>query len=65
VFIGVFVRQWGIGLTIDGLLALCWNRGHAHRAALALLLSGMLAAGAWYTAHSCSEEHARLAASRG
>ncbi|HET7525490.1 MAG TPA: MFS transporter [Burkholderiaceae bacterium] len=65
VFIGVFVCQWGIGLAIDGLMVLGWERGHAHRAAMALLLLGMIAAGAWYSAHSWSEERARLAASRG
>lgn len=39
VFLGVFVIQWGIGLTIDALLALGWSEPMAYRAAFAVLLT--------------------------
>lgn len=38
VFLGVFVIQWSIGLTIDALLALGWSEPGAYRAAFAAFL---------------------------
>ncbi len=39
IFLGVFVIQWGIGLTIDGLIALGWSEALAYRAAFAVFLA--------------------------
>ena len=39
VFLGVFVIQWGIGLTIDALLALGWPQTRAYRVAFGAFLS--------------------------
>ncbi len=39
IFLGVFVIQWGIGLTIDGLMALGWPQALAYRVAFAAFLT--------------------------
>ncbi len=38
IFLGVFVIQWGIGLAIDGLMALGWSQDQAYRVAFAAFL---------------------------
>ena len=38
IFLGVFVIQWGIGLAIDGLMALWWPQALAYRVAFAAFL---------------------------
>jgi predicted MFS family arabinose efflux permease len=48
IFAGVFACQWGMGLAIDAMIGAGWARADSHRAAMALLLLGMLAAGIWY-----------------
>jgi predicted MFS family arabinose efflux permease len=48
IFSGVFACQWGMGLAIDAMVVAGWARATSHRAAMALLLLGMTAAGAWY-----------------
>ena len=48
IFLGVFACQWGMGLAIDAMVGAGWERAASHRAAMALLLLGMVAAGAWY-----------------
>ncbi|MBE7419964.1 MAG: MFS transporter [Ideonella sp.] len=48
IFLGVFACQWGVGLAIDALVASGWSRASGHRAAWALLLAGMAAAGVWF-----------------
>jgi predicted MFS family arabinose efflux permease len=65
IFLGVFACQWGIGLVIDALMAAGWARAPSHRAALALLLLSMIAAGTWYWAHPRFSERRRLVAARG
>lgn len=44
IFLGVFVIQWGIGLTIDALMALGWSQSVAYRAAFATFLACCIAA---------------------
>ncbi len=44
IFLGVFVIQWGIGLTIDGLVSLGWSEGSAYRMAFAGFLGCCVAA---------------------
>jgi predicted MFS family arabinose efflux permease len=65
IFLGVFTCQWGIGLTIDALMATGWQRGPAHRAAMSLLLLGMIAAGMWYWTYPRIAERQRWVAARG
>jgi hypothetical protein len=65
IFLGVFVCQWGMGLAIDALMAAGWARAPSHRAAMALLLLGMVAAGAWYWAYPRLSERRRWVAARG
>jgi len=65
IFLGVFTCQWGMGLAIDGLMAVGWARASSHRAAMSLLLLGMLAAGAWYWAHPKLSQRRRMVAARG
>jgi MFS family permease len=65
IFLGVFTCQWGMGLAIDGLMAAGWARAPSHRAAMSLLLLGMLAAGAWYWAYPRLSQRKRLVAARG
>jgi hypothetical protein len=65
IFLGVFACQWGMGLVIDALMAAGWARAPSHRAALALLLLSMIAAGTWYWAHPRFSERRRLVAARG
>ena len=48
IFSGVFAYQWGMGLAIDAMVAAGWTRPTSHRAAMALLVPGMTAAGVWY-----------------
>lgn len=48
IFLGVFACQWGMGLAIDAMVASGWPRASACRAALLMLLLGMVAAGIWY-----------------
>lgn len=48
IFSGVFACQWGMGLAIDALVAVGWDRAAGHRAAMAMLLLGMTAAGLWF-----------------
>lgn len=48
IFSGVFACQWGMGLAIDAMVGAGWERSASHRAAMALLLLGMAAAGTWY-----------------
>ena len=54
-----------MGLAIDVLMAAGWASAPSHRAAMALLLLGMIAAGAWYWAHPKLSERRRLVAARG
>ena len=49
IFAGVFACQWGMGLAIDAMVGAGWARADSHRAGMALLLMGMLAAGIWYS----------------
>ena len=65
IFVGVFASQWGMGLVIDALVAAGWSAAQSHRAAMALLLLGMTAAGAWYWVHPWLEGRRRIAAARG
>lgn len=65
IFLGVFTCQWGTGLTIDAFMAMGWQRPSAHRAAMALLLTGMIAAGTWYWTHPWIAERKRWVAARG
>jgi predicted MFS family arabinose efflux permease len=65
VFVGVFACQWGMGLAIDALTAAGWGAAPSHRAAMALLLAGMIAAGSWYATHARLSERTRVAATRG
>lgn len=48
IFLGVFCVQWGIGLTIDTLLALGWPRVQAFRAAFALFALGCSLSYLWF-----------------
>jgi len=48
IFSGVFCVQWGIGLAIDGLMALGWQQRDAFRAAFALFGLCATAAYAWF-----------------
>jgi MFS family permease len=66
IFAGVFVCQWGMGLAIDALVAAGWERAASHRAAMALLLLGTAAAGAWYWLHpKIAARRASIASARG
>ena len=65
IFLGVFACQWGMGLAIDGLMAAGWASAPSHRAAMALLLVGMIAAGMWHWAYPRLSERRRLVAARG
>ncbi len=49
IFAGVFACQWGMGLAIDAMVGAGWALAESHRAGMALLLMGMLAAGIWYS----------------
>jgi len=64
IFLGVFVCQWGIGLTIDALVAAGWDRAAGHRAALTVQLIGNVFAGLWYWSHP-RYRGARVAHARG
>ncbi len=48
IFLGVFCVQWGIGLTIDALLALGWPRLRAFQAAFGLFALGGALSYAWF-----------------
>jgi MFS family permease len=65
IFLGVFSAQWGIGLTIDALMAEGWAPAASYRVAMALLLLGNIAAGMWYWIHPRLSERRRLVAARG
>ena len=65
IFLGVFTCQWGMGLVIDALTAAGWARAPSHRAAMAMLLLGTIAAGAWFWAYPRLSERRRLVAARG
>jgi len=65
IFLGVFSCQWGMGLAIDALMAAGWARALSHRAAMALLLLGMTAAGAWYWLQPRLGRQRRRVAARG
>jgi predicted MFS family arabinose efflux permease len=64
IFLGVFACQWGIGITIDALLAIGWDRAASQRAAFMLQLFGHVGAGLWYWSRSRSRA-ARVARARG
>ena len=65
IFLGVFGCQWGMGLVIDALAAAGWPAAHAHRAAMSLLLMGMVGAGVWYWAYPRFNGRRQTAAARG
>jgi MFS family permease len=65
IFLGVFTGQWGMGLATDALMAAGWAQASSHRATMALLLLGTIAAGTWYWAHPKFSERRRLVAARG
>jgi MFS family permease len=66
IFAGVFACQWGMGLAIDALVAAGWERAASHRAAMALLLLGTAAAGAWYWLYpKLAARRASIASARG
>jgi MFS family permease len=65
IFLGVFSCQWGMGVAIDALMAAGWARAPSHRAAMALLLFGMTAAGAWYWIQPRLGRHRQPVAARG
>lgn len=65
IFLGVFSGQWGIGLAIDALMVAGWAPASSHRAAMALLLLGNIAAGLWQWIHPWLGERRRLVAARG
>lgn len=48
IFLGVFCVQWGIGLTIDALIALRWPRGAAFQAAFGLFALCNLLSYIWF-----------------
>ncbi|HET9207789.1 MAG TPA: MFS transporter [Burkholderiaceae bacterium] len=63
IFSGVFAWQWGMGLAIDAMVGAGWGRATSHRAAMALLLLGTIAAGLWYWFYPRSAMRQRRAAS--
>jgi predicted MFS family arabinose efflux permease len=54
IFLGVFCVQWGIGLTIDALVATGWPREDAFRAAFAAFGVASAAAYAWFLVRASS-----------
>ncbi|HEY6510701.1 MAG TPA: MFS transporter [Burkholderiaceae bacterium] len=64
IFLGVFAGQWGMGLAIDALMAAGWAQAASHRAAMALLLLGTVAAGTWYWIHPKLSGRSRLVEAR-
>jgi len=65
VFLGVFACQWGIGLMVDAMVASGWPRACGHRAAWALLLAGMVAAGVWFWLQSGRAQRNEVIVARG
>lgn len=56
IFLGVFAVQWGIGLTIDGLMALGMTNAHSFQVAMAVFLVCCLVSYAHYlraASHNC------------
>jgi MFS family permease len=47
-FLGVFTVQWGVGVSIDALMALGWPRVQAYRAAFAAFGAAAVASYAWF-----------------